>query len=152
MKPHHHHAAASAEVPSSRQRLLVRYLIAIFADLVVLGLFAEFWAPVSIGSFSVGLLTAVLLQMLLQATLSLEHLVAAWFSKRQGTAWNVARYFSAWLILFGSKFVMLGVIERLLGDSVRFSGPLHGVVAFIVVIVGMLVAEELMVRIFRQLR
>jgi hypothetical protein len=151
MKPHHHHAALSAEMPSSRQRLYTRYLVAILADLVVLGLFAEFWAPVSISGFSVGLLTAVLLQLLLQATLSLEHLVAGWFEGRGGL-WTAGRYLSAWLILFGSKFVMLGVIERLLGDAVHFGGPMHGVMAFIVVIVAMLVAEEALVRIFRLLR
>ena len=41
------------------------------------------------------------------------------------------RFFTAWLILFGSKFVMLGAVDFAFGDDVSFGGPLHGVVSFI---------------------
>lgn len=123
--------------------------MAISMDLVVLNLFAEFWSRVTIDSFSTSLLTAVLLQLLLQATLVLEHRVGAWFRRRSGALWTAGYYFSAWLILFGSKFVMLGALDRLLGDAVHFSGPMHGVVAFIAVVVAMLVAEEIISRIYR---
>ena len=46
---------------------------------------------------------------------------------------------------------MLGAIEFAFGDNVLFTGPLHGVVSFIVVVVVMLVAEEFAVRIYRRL-
>ena len=46
---------------------------------------------------------------------------------------------------------MLGAINFAFGDAVLFSGPLHGVLAFIAVVVVMLVAEELAVRIYRRL-
>ncbi|MFT7288824.1 MAG: hypothetical protein ACI87W_002947 [Halieaceae bacterium] len=120
-------------------------------DLVVLNLIAEFWSQVSIDSFSTSLLTAILLQVLLQGTLILEHRVAGWFYKKEGAAWGFLRYFSAWLILFGSKFVMLGAIDRVMGDAVQFHGSMHGVLAFIVVIVAMLGAEELFARFYRRL-
>ena len=151
MKPHHHVAAASAELPSTRQRLFARYVIAILVDLVVLNLLAQFWSRVTIDAFSTSLIAAVLLQLLLQATLILEHRVAGLFEGRSG-AWTLLRYFSAWLILFGSKFVMLGVIDRVLGERLLFGGPLHGVIAFIGVIVAMLAAEELFNRIYASLR
>ena len=151
MKPHHHVAAASAELPSTRQRLFARYVIAILVDLVVLNLLAQFWSRVKIDAFSTSLIAAVLLQLLLQATLILEHRVAGLFEGRSG-AWILLRYFSAWLILFGSKFVMLGVIDRVLGERLHFGGPLHGVIAFIGVIVAMLAAEELFNRIYASLR
>jgi hypothetical protein len=37
------------------------------------------------------------------------------------------------------------------GDNVRFSGPLHGIIPLIVVVVTMLVAEEAIVRLYRRL-
>jgi hypothetical protein len=46
---------------------------------------------------------------------------------------------------------MLGVIDFAFGDVVLFTGPLHGVVAFIAVVVAMLAAEELLVRFYRRL-
>jgi hypothetical protein len=142
---------ALTEPPSSSQRLFVRYLMAILIDLTVLNLFDEYWELVTIGSFTVSALAALLLQVLLQATLALEHRVAAFFKSKSGGFAKFMRFFSAWLILFGSKFVMLGVLDLAFGDDMLFTGPLHGVVSFIVVIVAMLAAEEIIQRIYRRL-
>jgi hypothetical protein len=149
MKTHHLVAAASAEAPSTRQRLFARYFMAILTDLVVLNLLAEYWSRVTVESFSVSLLTAILLQLLLQATFAVEHRIAIWFESRSGVAWKVVRLLSGWLVLFGSKLVMLGAIDRIFGDAVHFSGPMHGVGPFIGVVGAMLAAEELMTRAHR---
>lgn len=151
MKAHHQVVAAAAEAPTTRQRLFTRYLIAILIDLTVLNLIAEHWDRVELDGFSVALLAAILLQLLLQATLALEHWVAALFRGRTGAPWTALRFFSAWLILFGSKFIMLGVIDRVVGERLHFAGQMHGVVAFIAVIVAMLAAEELVFRVYRAL-
>ncbi|MEM1187268.1 MAG: hypothetical protein AAGI72_02010 [Pseudomonadota bacterium] len=132
--------------------MLGRYLIAILVDLIVLNLFAEHSSLLELANFSTSLVAAVLLQLLLQATLTLEHRVAALFDAREGAAWTALRFFTAWLILFGSKFVMLGVIDRVLGERLHFAGPMHGVVAFIIVIVAMLAAEEVLARVYRRLQ
>jgi len=142
---------ALTEVPTNAQRLFVRYLMAVLIDLTLLNLFDEYWSAVTIGSFSVSILVAVLLQVLLKATLALEHKVAQFFNAKSGAFAKGMRYFSAWLILFGSKFVMLGAINLAFGSEVDFSGPLHGVVAFIAVVVAMLVAEESVARFYRRL-
>ncbi|WP_439106045.1 hypothetical protein [Congregibacter sp.] len=131
--------------------MLTRYLIALLADLVVINLFAEYWHRVSIDSFSTSLIAAILLQLLLQATLALEHRVGSWFDTHSGSLWTFLKFFSAWLILFGSKFVMLGAVDRVLGDAIHFSGAMHGVLAFIAVVAGMLIAEELVTRVYRRL-
>ena len=125
--------------------------MAILTDLVVLNLFAEHWDRVEVDGFTISLIAALLLQLLLQATLALEHSVGSWFDNKSGGGWTFLRFFSAWVILFGSKFIMLGAIDRVLGDGVHFGGAMHGVVAFIVVIVAMLAAEELVARIYRKL-
>lgn len=142
---------ALTDVPSNPQRLFVRYILAILIDLTVLNLFDEYWAFVSIMSFTVSILAAILLQVLLKATLAIEHRLAAFFRARPGVMSTVLRYLSAWLILFGSKFLMLGAIFLAFGDEVQFSGPMHGVAAFIAVVIAMLAAEELVVRFYRRL-
>jgi len=142
---------ALTEVPSNSQRLFVRYVLATLIDLTVLNLFDEYWVHVSVSSFTISILAAILLQVLLKATLALEHRVAAYFNTRTGKAAKIARFLAAWLILFSSKFVMLGAINFAFGDEVDFAGPLHGVASFIGVVVVMLVAEELVVRVYRRL-
>ena len=142
---------ALTDVPTTAQRLYNRYLTATLIDLAVLNLFDEYWKHVSIQSFTVSIVAAILLQVLLKATLALEHRVATYFNSKSGGAARFMRFFSAWLILFGSKFVMLGAIELALGDAVFFGGPMHGVVAFIVVVIAIVAAEEIAVRIYRRL-
>jgi hypothetical protein len=141
----------SGEAPSNRQRSFVRYFTAILIDLVVLNLFVEYSAHVSIDSFTTSLLAAILLQVLLKLTIALEHRLAAFFKARGGGLMTFLRFFVAWLVLFGSKFVILEAITFAFGDKVRFSGAFHGIVALIAVIVAMLVAEEAIVRLYRKL-
>lgn len=141
----------TAEAPSSRQRLFVRYFTGILIDLVVLNLFAEYWKNVFIDTFTTSLLAAIVLQALLKLTVAIEHRVAAFFNARSGGLMKFLRFFFAWLVLFGSKFVILEAITQLFGEDVRFYGAFHGVVALIVVIVAMLMAEEAVVRLYRKL-
>jgi hypothetical protein len=138
--------------PSARQRATLRYVTATLVDLVVLGLFAEYWpAMVSVSSFTIMLLAAVILQILLKLTIVLEHKVAAYWNAKPGGFAKFMRFFTAWLILFGSKFVILEALVLALGDRLKFGGPLHGVVVLIVVVVAMLVAEVVLVKIYRKM-
>ena len=142
---------ASAETPSNRQRLFMRYFTAILIDLVVLNLFVEYSKNVTIDSFTTSLLAAILLQILLKLTVGIEHRVAMYFNAKSGGVNKFLRFFCAWLVLFGSKFVILEAITFLFGNNVRFDGRFNGIVTLIVVIVAMLVAEELIVRFYRRL-
>ena len=141
----------SAEAPSDRQRLFMRYFTGVLIDLVVLNLFVEYWDKVSIDSFTISLLAAVMLQALLKATIALEHQVAVFFKGRPGGFNTFLRFFGAWLVLFGSKFVILEALTFAFGDSVRFEGAFHGLIVLIIVVVTMLVAEELIVRLYRRI-
>jgi hypothetical protein len=75
---------ASAERPSNTQRLFLRYFTGILIDLTVLNLFVEYSKNVVIDSFTISLFAAVLLQVLLKATIALEHVVANYFKKKPG--------------------------------------------------------------------
>ena len=138
--------------PAPRQRAFMRYFTATLVDLAVLGLFAEYWSDyVIVSSFTVMMLAAVLLQVLLKLTIVLEHKVASYYNARPGGFNKFMRFFTAWLILFGSKFVILEALAFAFGDRLRFGGPFHGIVALIVVVVVMLVVEVILVKAYRRL-
>lgn len=124
-----------------RQQLYVRYFTFILIDLVVLNLFDEYWDLVVIDSFSISLLTAVLLQVMLKLAFRIEHHIGDHITRTSGKHAKVLRPVAAWALLFVSKFLILGTIEFLFGERITFSGPLHGVLAFIVVLVVMLATE-----------
>lgn len=135
-----------------KQHLFIKYTFAILVDLTVLNLFAEYSDYVHLSSFSLALLAAILLQLLLQITLKIEHKVAEYFKKKEGIKAKILRGISTWAILFISKLVMLKVIEVVFGDKIHFSGPIHGAVAFIVVIITMILAEQVIIKINQALR
>jgi len=137
---------------NKRQHLFIKYTFAILVDLTVLNLFAEHWEYVYLSSFSLSLLAAILLQLLLQITLKIEHSVSEYFKAKEGMKAKVLRIFSVWAILFISKLVMLKAIELIFPHSISFSGPIHGAVDFIVVLVSMILAEQVMIRINQSLR
>ena len=136
---------------SRRQQLFLRYTFAVLVDLTVLNLFNEYWDYVFIEFFSISLLAAVLLQFLLQVTIAIEHRVAGYFKKKSGLRARVLRGLSTWAILFGSKIVILEAINFSFGDSVLFSGPIHGLVAFIIVVIAIIIAEQTILWVYRSL-
>ncbi len=136
---------------SRRQQLFVRYTFFVLVDLAVLNLFNEFWDKVSIEHFSISLLAALLLQILLQLTIAIEHRVANLFKGNPGLKAKILRALSTWAILFISKLVILEAINLVFGDSVLFSGPVHGVVAFIIVVIAIIIAEQIFLRLYNWL-
>jgi uncharacterized membrane protein YvlD (DUF360 family) len=142
---------AAATLPTDRQRLFILFFTGTLIDLVVLGLFADFASKVHVDSFTTALLAAIVLQLLLKVTIVAEHRVLARFKGKTGAGWTVLKYFTAWVILFGSKFVILEALSFAFGKNVHFDGVLHGIVWLIIVVVTMLIAEELVARIYRRL-
>jgi len=136
---------------SDRQRLFLLYFVGALVDLVVLGLFDQYSDKVFVDTFTTMLLASVVLQLLLKATIAVEHKVAAYFKSKPGGFMKFMRFFCAWLVLFGSKFVILEVLSFAFGESVKFEGVLHGIVWLIVVVVTMVIAEEIVVRIYRKM-
>lgn len=143
---------AATYVSSNRQRVFLLYFVGALVDLVVLGLFDEYSDRVFVDSFTTMLLAAIVLQFLLKATIAVEHKVAAYWKAKAKSGFNTfMRYFCAWLVLFGSKFVILEALSFAFAKDVHFSGVFHGIVWLIIVVVAMVVAEELVVRLYRKL-
>ncbi len=137
--------------PTTSQRMYVRYVSHTLIDLTILNLFAEYWQHVTVESFTISIIVAVLLQVALKGGVALEHRVADYFKSKSGSLAKILYWFCAILFVSGTKYAMLGVINLLLGERLMFTGPLHGVVAFIVVVVVMVVAEGIAARVYRSL-
>ena len=142
---------AEAALPTDRQRLFVHFFTGTLIDLVVLGLFADFTDKVYVDSFTTMLLAAIVLQILLKATIVVEHRVLARFKGKTGAGWMTLKFLVAWLILFGSKFVILEALSFVFEKDIHFTGIWHGIVWLIIVVVTMLVVEQLVFRFYRKL-
>ena len=80
------------------------------------------------------LFAAALLQLLLKLTLGLEHRIADYFKKQVGKSAKYKRLVATWLVLFGSKFVILGAINVVFGSKVIFGG----VIPFIIIVIAVM--------------
>jgi len=134
-----------------KQFIFIRYTFAILVDLMVLNLFDEYWDYVTLSSFTISLLAAIFLQGLLQVTIKIEHYVAESFKRKEGLLFKVLRGITTWAILFISKLVMLEALEILFPKNINFTGPVHGAVAFIVVIIAIIVAEQAVIKVNKSL-
>ena len=129
---------------SARQSSFIRYLLYVLVNLTVLNVFVEYWDRIVIDSFTISLLTAALLQTLLKATLAIERRIGRYFQARSGRGALVLRVLAAWALLFGSKFIILEIVDIVFGDAVDFGG----LIPFIVLIVALLAAEKILIRIY----
>lgn len=136
---------------SEKQELFVRYLTATLIDLVVLGLFAEYWDNVIVESFTTALVVAIILQVLLKVTIKIEHRVAKWFDSKTFKFKKFIKILTLWIVLFGAKILILELISLAFGDKMVFKGAWHGVIAFLVVVTVMLLMEQLAVKINKSL-
>jgi len=139
--------ATSVRTPTNGQRLFLGYTLFILVDLAVLNVFDEYWYRVEIDSFTISLLAAALLQVLLRLTLALEHRLANFFKEKGGKRAKTKRVFTTWMVLLVSKFVMLEAINVVFGDRVEFGG----VIPFIVVVIAIIIAETILSKIYAML-
>lgn len=127
---------------SKRQIVFLSWTKDILIYTTVINLFVEFNPKIIIDSFTISIFTAVVLKILLEVILKLEHKVA---SKLEG--YKVIRFFAVWAILFGSKFLILEVIDFLFGDHVNL-GKFWDVILLVIV---MMVARVIIQKVFRSL-
>ena len=138
-------------MPTDGQRLFVLFFTGALIDLVVLCLFNEYSDRVHVANFTTALLASIVLQVLLKATIAAEHRILAKFKGKTGAAWTALKFFVGWLILFGSKFVILEALTLAFDKDVHFEGMWHGIIWLIVVVITMVIVEEVIVRFYRRL-
>lgn len=129
------------------QRRFASWTADVLVYVVVLNLFVEWVDAVVIDSFTISILTAVLLKVLLDAVFALEHRVRAFFERREGAAAAIGRILAVWAILFGSKLALLEIEDLVFGDEVE----LGGLVEVILLVVALMAARELFARVYARL-
>jgi hypothetical protein len=138
---------SEAVVMTSAQRRFASWMADVLVYIVVLNLFVEFVHTIVIDSFWISMLTAILLKLLLDAVLGLEHRVSGFFKAREGVVSRVLGLVSVFLILFFSKFVILEAVNFVFGDHVEL-GHFIEVAALIV---AMIVARRLVQAVYERL-
>ncbi len=127
-----------------RQLIFYSWTKDVLIYVVVLNLFVEYVESMVIDSFTISILTAILLKALLDLILGLEHRAAHFFKARSGNLSRFLRIFSTWLILFLSKFFILEVEDLVFGDHVELGTFVH----VWVLVIALMVAREVVQRIF----
>jgi hypothetical protein len=133
--------------PTRAQLVFFSWTKDVLIYIVVLNLFVEYVDAIVIDSFTISILTAILLKALLDLILGLEHRVAHYFEQRSGPVSKVLRVLSVWLILFASKFVILEVVDIVFGDHVEL-GSFISVLSLVLV---MMITREVVQRIYETL-
>ena len=140
---------ATVDLPSDRQRLFILFFTGTLMDLAILGLFAEYSSKVYVGSFTITLLAAIVLQALLKLTIIAGRRLAALLRGKSGASWGLLKLLSAWFILFGSKFIILETLSFAFGDEIRFEWVGNGALCLTLVVFTMVFAEDAVAKFYR---
>ena len=138
---------------NQRQRLFLMFTLFVLADLTVINLFDEYASNYfHISSFTASIVMAVILQILLVITIKIEHKIADFFKSKEGVINLIFRILVTWILLFGSKIIMMKIVDLILGNKIEYYGPYQGLGAFVLIIIGMIIAENLLKKVFLSLK
>jgi len=97
-------------------------VVDVFVYVVVLNLFIEYLPTVLSETFTLSLLTAVLLKGVLEIVVAAKNRVKARFRKAATPAGKAVAAVMLWAVLFGSKFLVLEVVDLVFGNRVSLGG------------------------------
>jgi hypothetical protein len=127
--------STAAATMTHKQQRFASWMTDVLVYIVVLNLFVEFVDTVVIDSFWISILTAVLLKMMLDSLVGLEHRVAGYFRAREGRLYKVLGALSIFSILFFGKLLILEAVNLVFGDHVEL-GHFIEIVALIITMMG----------------
>lgn len=97
-------------------------MVDVFVYVVVLNLFVEYLPQVISETFTLSLLTAALLKCVLEIVVAAKNLVRARLRATSTPIGKVAAAIALWVVLFGSKFLVLEIVNLVFGDRVSLGG------------------------------
>ena len=97
-------------------------VVDVLVYVVVLNLAVEYVPSVISEGFTLSLLTAVLLKLVLEVVVLVKGRVVGRFHHARTPTGRVAAVVTLWLVAVGSKFVVLEVVDLVFGDSVSLGG------------------------------
>lgn len=97
-------------------------IVDVFVYVVVLNLAIEYVPAVISETFTMSLLTAVILKAVLEVVVAVKNRVKARFKAASTPLAKIASGLLLWAVLVGSKFVVLEIIALAFGGSVSLGG------------------------------
>lgn len=104
---------------SKKQDIFVSWVSDVLIYIVVLNLFVEYLPSVIIESFTISILTAVLLKILLDLVMGIEHNVHSFFEQKEGAVYQAMGTVSLLAILFLGKLFIIEAVNFVFGDHVE---------------------------------
>jgi len=120
----------------------------VLVNVLILNFFVEHVDEVVIDSFSISVLTAILLTVMVALIARVEHRVHHFFfDEHSGRGSRVLGWLALWGILFGGKLLILEVVDWVFGDHVSLGHLLE----VILLVLAMLVVQRLMLALYEAL-
>lgn len=110
------------ETSASVEPRAAAVVVDVFVYVVVLNLFVEYVPQVLSETFTLSLLTAVLLKAVLEVVVAAKDRVKKRFRQADTPIGKVGAGFLLWVVLFGSKFLVLEAVNVVFGDRVSLGG------------------------------
>ena len=121
-------------------------IVDIFGYVVVLNLFVEYVPEVVSETFTLSLLTAVLLKAVLEVVIAAKDRVKSRFRRAATPAGKVLAGLLLWVVLFGSKFLVLEAVDLVFGDRVGLGGFLSVSLLILALLVSRAGVRRLLLR------
>ena len=120
-------------------------MFSVLINVVILNLFVEHVDEVVIDSFSISVLTAILLTLMVWAISGVEHRVHHYFfDVRDSRASRTIGMLAVWGILFGGKLLILEVVNLVFGEHVQLGHLLE----VILLVLTILIVQRLMAKLY----
>lgn len=132
---------------SQKQDVFFSWTSDVLIYTIVLNLFVEHVDAVVIDSFTISILTAVLLKVLLDLVMGLEHQVHGFFAGKEGAVFKFLGTVSLFAILFLGKLFILEVVNLVFGDHVE----LGHFVDVLALVLALMITRELFHRFYLRL-
>ena len=97
-------------------------IVDVFVYVTVLNLFVQYVPQVISETFTLSLLTAALLKGVLEVVVAAKNWVKARFRQASTPTGKVMAAVMLWVVLFGSKFLVLETVAFVFGDRVSLGG------------------------------
>lgn len=115
-------ATLTTSAPTRRPVVSAPDVVDVFVYVVVLNLYIEYLPVVVTETFTLSLLTAVLLKLVLEAVVWAKGRVLRRFAAADTAVAKVAAGVLLWGLAFGSKFLVLELVALVFADRVQLGG------------------------------
>jgi hypothetical protein len=135
--------AVDASTPTAPVRRAAD-VVDVFVYVVVLNLFIEYFPAVISESFTLSLLTAVLLKAVLEFVVAVKKRARTRFTTAASAAGRMGAGALLWAVLVGSKFLVLKTVDLAFGDSVSLGGFVSVTLLIVALLVSRLAVRRLL--------